>query len=151
MIFGTEGRSAFRPTLVSRASPKIGVVRSGPFDPRCGRKSGRGGRRSSSPLLPVPWKVLLRLLLLLNVVDGSFNCSIRRGVIRMPLRLGRDVALELADADVTPKDLEIDMELAAPASLLALLAALASAFMPRDVVLLMLAEFPTPLKLLLPA
>lgn len=101
----------------------------------------------SGPFLFVPRKVLLRLLLLLKVVEGSFRCVSSTGAARMPLRLGSDDELALADAEVTPIDLDTEMELAAPAWLSDLLLALDSALMPREVVLLMLAEFPTPLKL----
>lgn len=151
IIFGTDGRSAFKPTLLIKASPSSGIVRSGPPDAGLTMNAGRGGKKfGNGPFLSPPLKVLLRLLLLLNVVDGSLSCVRSTGVILMPLRLGFDVEFELATAEVTPNDREIDIELAAPASLAAVLLALESALTPLDVVLLMLAEFPTPLKASLP-
>jgi hypothetical protein len=103
-----------------------------------------------APLLSRGWNVLLLLLLLLNVTDGSFSCVSSTGACRMPFALGLDVELDAADADTTPCALEMANELAAPASLCAVLSAVASARRPLAVVLEMLAALPTPLKLSLP-
>jgi hypothetical protein len=87
--------------------------------------------------------LLLIDLLLENVMDGSFSCVFSSNESLMPLVLGLEVALLDADAELTAFALEMAMELAAPACVSAELFAVASAFMPEAVVLLMLAVLPT--------